>query len=249
MMSFARSFFYCLLFCACVLPTQAQEYPFKRIEDRKEGIVKGRQLVSGEKINLVAARIRHVADGKATAGNTYQINFCSPGSSNMRVMVQSFEERYKMEPLNNEYEAGNSEYKWPDTIAKYYNLHPGNLYPLVSWYAEGKSRVAPVEVSAGSSETDSLVYEMYFVAHKSARNISYKIYNPVNLDTLSSGELGDVEKHELFGVAWNGRDKQGNKQATGYYEMVVTGEFKSVATGAFEVKDKVIFYHCNEENE
>ena len=85
------------------LCAQEDEYPYKKYEDRKEGILKVKELVAGEKLELISAAIAPQETQPQAASDQYHLAFFVEDSSRVQLIVQALvpeiQRLYKMEPL------------------------------------------------------------------------------------------------------------------------------------------------------
>ena len=227
-----------------MLYAQDTPYPFSKFEDRKEGIVKPRKLVGGEKIRLMSASIRSGEGAPATDDSSYRLEFCLTAPKRVRVLVQSFEKNYLMEPLNRNYVAGTARFRWPDTIPSFFDLAPKDLHPFVAWYESAEQHVAPVWVFQGTPKLNAWAYEFDYALNKPALTLSYTLFDVDTLVPIVEGELENLAAEQLFSVRWDGRNVDGSPANEGYYKLLVTAVFKNVAGRRYEVSHPVTFYHC-----
>ena len=110
---------------------QETRYPYQAYEDRKEGIVKERQLVAGEKLVLVSAAIAHDQPAPKGQAQVFSMGFYLPSETKLKVVLREYSKAYKLELLQQDYAAGVFRYSWPAEIPQFYQIGLGDLRPLV----------------------------------------------------------------------------------------------------------------------
>ena len=114
-----------------ILYAQNTKYPYKRYEDRKEGITKPRKLVAGdEKLELISALIENDESEPQEESQWYKLGFYLPNTARVKIVVNQIEKSYKMEPSKRDYSSGTYRFSWPSEIAKYYNIALHELLPF-----------------------------------------------------------------------------------------------------------------------
>ena len=222
------------------------QYPFKRYADRKEGIINPTERVSGLKIDLIAALIRSEETAEAHKESPYAIRFCLADSSRISVVVQSFDDNYRMEPLNRDFSAGISSFQWPSTIPRHFGITPEGLFPFATWYASRQRNVAPIFVHQGEPVLSQPVYEFYYIAQKALKTLTYTVYGAESLEEIESGIAENIPPDALYPIRWDPMINDSTQAAPGTYQLVVTGTIEESSANTYEVTHKVSFYLCPE---
>lgn len=124
---------------------QEPKYKYKNYGDRREGIVPRTQLVTGEKLDLIAAKIENLE--KVPTGSIpsqYRLGFYLAESARLKIEVREFEHSYKMQPTLKIYPPGCDAFKWPSKIPLHYGIDLDRLFPLSEIRGSGGSTIVPI---------------------------------------------------------------------------------------------------------
>jgi hypothetical protein len=223
---------------------QTPKYPYKQYENRKEGIIKSRQLVAGESLVLVAAAIENGEPTPMPASPDYKLAFCLKDSSKLEIVVREFEKLYKMVPLRTEYPAGVSTFAWPAAIPRFYKIEIPHLLPLATVAGTAGERIVPVAIFSAAPKSEYPVYRFCFVPLKSISVLNYKIYRAGSLELIYSGALRDIEQDTQAFLRWPARDQNNKPVRSGLYKLFLEATFRPLpGEQAAKVALNYEFYH------
>ncbi|MCI0694709.1 hypothetical protein L0337_22225 [candidate division KSB1 bacterium] len=223
------------------------KYPYKTYGNRKEGIIKSRQLVAGEQIVLVGASIENNEPAPQPEGADYKLAFYLEGASGVEIVVREFEKLYKMAPLRTEYPAGLSTFAWPSEIPRYYGIAIPHLFPLATVAGTDGERIVPVMLFCAAPKDTALIYRFCFVPLKTVSVLQYKIYFTGSLQPAFSGTLRDLEADRQAYLRWAGKDQNSRPVRNGLYTLVLEPTFKPLpGEQAVKVTSTYEFYHYAE---
>lgn len=222
----------------------AQEYPYKKYENRKEGLVPKKTLVAGEKLVLISASIenKEVIPKNATL---YSLGFYLKDSSKIKMEVREFDHYYKMEPLQDKYQPGIQTFSWPSEIPNYYNINLVDLFPLARISGAGILKIVPIVLYHNNPRSTDLIYRFGFIPNNTIKELEYSIYQSGKDEPLFIGKLRDLVSEKIFHIQWNSKDNQNRRVPTGPLILNIKATFRS-APGS-EVRREVTlnyqFYH------
>jgi len=226
------------------LYAQTPKYPYRKLDNRKEGIVKSKQLVGGERLVLVSAAIENDEAMPEENAAEYNLAFYLEDTSRMTVVVREFEKLYKMEPLKREYPSGLCRFSWPSEIPRYYGIGLQDLSPLAKVSGSGGRRIVPVVLFYAKPEIQNPSYRFCFVPHHSVSKLEYKIYQSSSLEPIYTGELSDLRADKEACLRWPGKNQNNEIVTDGWYHLVVTVTFKPrPGTPPRRGTSKYQFYH------
>lgn len=226
------------------LQAQTIEYPYKKYKDRKEGLIKKKTLVAGEKLVLISASIenKEVIPKNATL---YSLGFYLKDSSKIKMEVREFDHYYKMEPLQDKYQPGLQTFSWPSEIPNYYNINLVDLFPLARISGAGILKIAPIMLYYENPKSTDLIYRFGFIPNNTIKKLEYSIYQSGKNEPLFIGNLRDLVREKIFHIQWNSKDNQNCPIPSGLLILNIKATFKS--TPGSEVKREVTlnyqFYH------
>ncbi|MGH7456581.1 MAG: hypothetical protein ACRENG_34855, partial [bacterium] len=214
-------------------------------ENRKEGIVKSRQLVAGESLVLVSAIIENGETTLTTASPDYKLAFCLEGSSKLEIQVREFEKLYKMVPLRTEYPSGVSTFAWPAAIPHFYKIEIPHLFPLATVARTDGQKIVPVVLFSVAPKSGELAYRFGFVPLKSISVLNYKIYRVGSLELIYSGVLRDIAQDTHAFLRWPAKDQNNKPVRSGLYKLFIEATFRPLLPGeqAKKVASTYEFYH------
>ncbi len=227
-----------------MLLIQQPEYPYKKYQDRKEGILPKKQLVAGEKLVLISAAIENferVPTGFIT--NEYKLGFYLKESARVKIEVQEFEHYYKMQPIQEAYLSGPNIFKWPSKIPLHYGIDLADLFPLAEIRGSGRSILVPIVLYNERPYNPEMSYRFSFEAYKTISVLEYTIVGSQE-KLIFAGKLKDL-KDKIIHVQWNGRDTNNRPVASGLLSLNVKATFKP-PPGSVEYKTVTLnypFYH------
>lgn len=229
------------------LYAQTPEYPYKRYQDRKEGIVQPRQEVSGEKLVLVSATIESSESAKKENTPNYNLAFYIEDTLQVKVVVREFVNRYKMEPLQQKYLPGVNHFLWPSKIPRFYDIGIRDLFSLAEVLGLGGQRIVPIVLFDTKLKQPEFSYRFCFVPLQSISLLQYKIYLANSPVFIHTGTLNDLEVNKISCILWNGKDKISKIVNDGLYELIIETTFKP-PPGAIprKVISKYQFYHSTD---
>lgn len=221
------------------LYAQDGPYPYAAFNDRKEGILKKRELVAGEKLVLVAAAITN--NEAPPAGNPpYHLGFYLPGPAKVKVQIWEFDKQYKMEPLQKQWQSGPNRFAWSPEIPRYYNIAVKDLLPMARMTESPGQEIVPVVLYYRRPEGAVVGYHFYVVALDEIITLTYKIYNlqtePPAL--VYAAVLQNLPAHQHLKVQWHGKDQNNTVAASGKYSLFLEARFKRGMVAA-----EYPFYH------
>lgn len=236
----------CAAFCIATNFVHAQEpkYPYKAYEDRKEGIVKERQLVAGEKLVLVSAAIANDKPAPESAAQTFNMGFYLPHETRLKVVLREYSKAYKLELLQQAYPAGVFRYSWPAEIPQFYQIGLGDLHPLVKVSEPGSQKIVPPVLFIDQPDRGEVHYSFCFIPYHDLGTAEFNIYPAEALEPIYSGSIKELDAEKEFYIDWPGTNKKGETAKSGLYSLVVTATFSPrPGTPATTVTSKYQFYH------
>ena len=228
---------------------RAQEYLYQKYEDRKEGILKEKKLVAGEKLELISAAV--TSQEAPTQSDQYCLTFFVEDSDHVQVVVQALvpqiQRLYKMEPIFTDYPNGLWTFCWPATIPTHYNLTLDKLLPLAKLRGASGIKIAPVLLYSGDNRNATPRYRFCVVPSGSVSTLNYHIYASNATTSIYSGSLRDLPSNEQAFLDWDGHDQTGTPLKSGWYKLIIEVTFKALPgmnprVGNFQYE----FYHYTE---
>ena len=224
------------------------QYTSQKRGDRKEGIIKKRQLVAGERLTLVGAAIDLIEPLPANKiPDEFNLGVYLQESTKVKIEVREFKEYYKMQPLKMTYNSGKTTFSWPAKIPHHYNINLGDLYPLAKIRQAGKTKILPIALFYDKPRSTEVNYKFCFSPQKSIARLEYKIYQTQTGRLIFSGEMTDLLRDRIFCIRWNGKNSSNRSIKNGLYTLVVKATFVR-APGRATAKTVAVdteFYHFN----
>jgi len=222
------------------LYAQDGPYAYAAFNDRKEGILKKRELVAGEKLVLVAAAIANNEAPPPTGNSPYRLGFYLPGPAKVKVQIWEFGKQYKMEPLKKQWQSGPNQFAWSPEIPRYFNIAVKDLLPMARMTESPEQEIVPVVLYYRRPEGAVVSYQFYVVALDEIVALTYKIYNlqaepPV---LVYIAVLQNLPAHQHLKVPWHGKDQNHRATASGKYGLFLEARFKRGTVAA-----EYTFYH------
>ena len=215
------------LFDSCLYAQDSKpKYPYENYGDRKEGIVKSRELVGGEKIELVSASVEN-NESTSTSPSHYNLVFYSPDTSHIRLVVREFENLYRMEPIFRTFPVGLRKFSWPSQIPLYYEIPIAKLSPFAEVVGSAGEKIIPVLIYNTEPKDINLRYRFCYVPQLAVSALEYTIYESNSLSLVYTGAPRknlDKEKEEC--LDWDGKDKNNNMVKNGWYYWAIKVTFK-----------------------
>jgi hypothetical protein len=234
-----------------LLYAQTPQYPYKRYENRKEGLVRSKQFVAGEKLVLLSAAIENNEAMPKTSFDKYRLVFCLPETSQVKILVREFEKVYKdvkmeyrMEPLQNEYPAGTNQFSWPAEIPLYYKLTIDDLVPLATAPGSEFDTIVPLLLFYAAPMNSAVSYRFCFFPLQTINVLEYKIYRANPLALIYSDKLRDLPGEQKIHLRWPGKDQNNKPAGSGLYNLVIEATFRALpGTNAKKLTTTYQFYH------
>jgi len=234
-----------------LLYAQTPQYPYKRYENRKEGLVKSKQLVAGEKLVLLSAAIENNEAMPRTSFNQYRLAFCLPETSQVKIVVREFEKVYKdvrmeyrMEPLQDEYPSGTNQFSWPAEIPLYYKLTVDDLVPLATMPGSEFDTIVPLLLFYAAPMNSEVSYRFCFFPLQTISVLEYKIYRAKPLELVYSAKLRDLPGEQKTYLRWPGKNQNNQLANSGLYNLVIEATFRPLpGTNAKKLTTTYQFYH------
>jgi len=208
------------------LQAQTPKYPYKKYEDRKEGLIKKKTLVAGEKLVLISTSIanQEIIPQNVTS---YKLGFYLKDSANIKIEVREFDHYYKMEPLQNKYRPGIQTFSWPSEIPDYYRINLNDLFPLAKISGPEIFKIVPIVLYYEQPRSADLIYRFGFIPKNTIKQLEYNIYRPNQNEPLFTGTLKELIRDKIFHIRWNGKDHQNNPVPTAWIILNIKAKFKS----------------------
>lgn len=222
----------------------AQPYPYKKFENRKEGLIKKKTLVAGEKLVLISTSIENqeIIPNNVTS---YNLGFYLNDSAKIKIEVREFEHYYKMEPLQNNYGPGIQTFSWPSEIPGYYKINLIDLFPLAKISGSGIFKIVPIVLYYEQPSSADLFYRFGFIPNNTIKQLEYNIYRLKQKEPIFTCILKELIKDKIFYIRWNGKNNQNNPVPTDPLILNIKATFKS--TPGREIRREVTlnyhFYH------
>lgn len=226
------------------LYAQIPEYPYKRYQDRKEGIVQPRQQVAGEKLVLVSATIESSESAKEENNPNYNLAFYLDDTLQVKVVVQEFLNSYRMEPLQRKYPPGLNQFSWPSEIPRHFEIGIRDLSPLAEVLGSGGQRIVPVLLFDMEPTKPVVAYRFCFVPLRAINMLQYRLYPMNSLEFIYTDIRKDLAVEEKFCIYWNGKNIANKTVNDGLYNLVIEATFKAhPGEMVGKVTSKYLFYH------
>ena len=223
------------------LQAQTLKYPYKKYQDRKEGLIKKKTLVAGEKLVLISATMEN--QEKIPKNITkYNLGFYLKDSAKIKIEVREFDHYYKMEPLQNKYRIGIQTFSWPSEIPGYYNINLIDLFPLAKISCPGIFKIVPIVLYYEQPSSPDLIYRFGFIPNNTIKQLEYNIYRTDKDEPIFTGMLKELIKDKIFHIRWNGKDNQNNPVATDPLILNIKATFKS-SPGSEIRREVTLNYH------
>ena len=227
-----------------LVSAQEPKYPYKLYDDRKEGIVKERQLVAGEKLVLISAAIVSDKNLPPAGPHSYSLGFYLPSASRLNVVLREYSKSYKLELLQKDYEPGAFRYSWPAEVPQYYNIDLRDLHALVKVSEAGSQRIVPPVLFVDQPDPKQVKYSFCFLPYQKISAVEFNIYPAESLEPIYSGSIKSLEAEKQFYLEWPGTDNKNTLAQSGIYSLVATATFTPrPGTPALTVTSKYQFYH------
>jgi hypothetical protein len=224
-----------------VLQAQTPTYPYKKYENRKEGLVAKKTLVAGEKLVLISASMENQEIVPKNVAS-YNLGFYLKDSAKIKIEVREFDRYYKMEPLQDEYKPGIQTFSWPSEIPIYYNIGLTDLFPLAKISGAGILEIIPIVLYYEHPRSPDLIYRFGFIPNNAIRVLEFNIYKSGRNEPLFTGTLKDLLTEKVFHILWSGKDNQNNPVPSGLHVLNIKATFKS-APGSEVKKEVTLNYH------
>lgn len=247
-----RIYLFIILFSfTCFKCLFAQDYPYQRYDDRKEGILREKKLVAGERLELISAAIAPQEAQLETQPGDYRLAFFMDDSSRAQVVVQALvpeiQRLYKMEPIFTKNPKGMRTFSWPATIPKHYNLTLDKLLPLALVKSSAGGKIAPVLLYSQSRKDAAPRYRFCFVPSASVILLNYHIYETNATTPLYSSTMRDLLSEQPACLSWDGRTQNGAGVKNGWYRLVLEVTFKALpGANPRKLSVQYEFYHYAE---
>ena len=232
------------------LYAQPQKYPYRRYENRKEGLVTPKQLVAGEKLVLLSAAIEN-NETMPPAFDKYHYVFSLPETSRVKIVVREFEKvydhakmEYRMEPLQNRYPSGTNQFSWPAEIPLYYELTIDDLVPLATASGSEFDTIVPLLLFYAAPKNAEVSYRFAFFPLQTICVLNYKIYRAQPLELAYSAQLKDLPGEQKTYLRWPGKDQNNRLANSGLYNLVIEATFCALpGTNPRKLTTTYQFYH------
>jgi len=241
------------VFWSWVSPLYAQpsKYRYTRYQDRKEGLVKAKQLVAGEKLVLLSAAIENNEPMPTTSFAQYHFAFCLQDTSTVKIVVREFEKvyrqeemEYRLEPLQNKYPAGTNQFSWPAEIPLYYKLTVNDLIPLATAPGSEFDTIVPLLLFYAAPMNSEISYRFCFFPLQTISVLDYKIYRAKPLELVYSAKLRELRGEEKAYLRWPGKNQNNQPVNSGLYNLVVEATFRPLpGANAKKLTTTYQFYH------
>ncbi len=221
-----------ILFDSCLYAQDSKpKFPYENYGDRKEGIVKSKELVGGQKIELVSASIETEEPASISASH-YNLAYYSPDSFRIRLVVREFENLYRMEPIFSTFPAGLRKFSWPSQIPLYYKIPITKLSPFAEVAGSAGEKIIPVLIYNTEPQDISLRYRFCYVPHLAVLVLEYEIYESNHLSPVYTGTpRRDLDKEKVECLDWDGKDKNNKMVKDGWYYWAIKVTFKPAPGG------------------
>ncbi len=233
------------------LYAQTLQYPYKKYENRAEGLVKSRQLVEGEKLELLSAAIENNEAMPKAGVDKFHLAFCLQGTSRVKIIVREFEKVYKdvkmeyrMVPLQNQYPSGTNQFSWPAEIPLHYKLTIDDLVPLATAPGSEFDTIVPLLLFYAAPMNSAVSYRFCFFPLQTVSGLEYKIYRANPLEPVYSDKLRDLPGEQKIYLRWPGKDQSNKPAGSGLYNLVIAATFRALpGTNAKKMTATYQFYH------
>lgn len=210
------------------LYAQDKKYLFKEYTDpdRMEGIVRREQLVSGEKLLLIAATIESSVPEQANNIHSYNLKFYVNDAARVSIEVWEYEKSYKMEPLQKFYPAGLAKFSWPTEIPLYYKIALRDLFPVAKTSNTSQTIYMPIALYYTNPERRGQFYSFALTPLKNIDSLQYAFYKLQSSQPLHSGRPKNIKKDQKIFIQWNGKDQDNKMAGSGLYALVIMTNYK-----------------------
>lgn len=247
--SFPIVLFLGLTFCTFdgdLLIAQSKNYPYKKYKDRKEGLIKKKTLVAGEKLVLVGAAIDNSENIPANSQPAeYKLGFYLEEPTRVKIEVREFGSYYKMQPIQVSYKQGSNTFSWPSEIPLYYGIGLKDLYPLAKIRGRGTSKIVPIVLYHKNPESAEMSYSFAFIPNKAITELEYNILKSGSSEPVFNGKLMDLLREKIFYLRWSGKDMSGKPVASDSFVLTLKATFQP-PPGSADFKTLTLsyrFYH------
>jgi hypothetical protein len=223
---------------------QATKYSYRQYEDRKEGIVKSKEPVAGEKLVLISAAIENNETIPKDNISLYNLGFWLQDTSRVLVVARELEKSYQMEPLRRDYPAGSNQFSWPSEIPLYYKITIKDLLPLAKVIGSGApqiQQIVPLVLYYKEPQSTEVSYSFSLIGYRTIRELKYEIYRSDSLRLVYSGQSNNLRADKPFQIRWHGKDQTNKTAKNGLYTLVVEARF-SAPPG--ETPPPPVFVNC-----
>jgi len=222
-----------------------------RYENRKEGLVKSKQLVAGESLVLLSAAIENNEAMPKISFEKYHYVFSLPEASRVKILVREFEKvyhkeklEYRMEPLQIEYPSGVNQFSWPAEIPRYYELTVDDLVPRATATGSEFEMIVPLLLFYAAPMNSAVSYRFGFFPLQTISVLDYKIYRAKPLELVYSAKLRDSRGEERAYLRWPGKNQNNQPMSSGLYNLVIEATFRPLpGTNAKKLTTTYQFYH------
>ena len=227
-----------------VLQAQTPTYPYKKYNNRKEGLVPKKTLVAGEKLVLISSSLENQETIPPNI-SSYSLGFYLEDSAKLKLEVREFNHYYKMEPLQDKYQPGIQTFSWPSEIPNYFHINLVDLFPLARISGAGILKIVPIVLYYENPKSNDLIYRFGFIPNNTIKELEYSIYKSDEDKPVFTGTLKDLISERIFHIQWNSKDNQNHPVPSGLLILNIKATFRS--TPGSEVKKVVTlnyqFYH------
>lgn len=222
------------------------EYPYKKYKDRKEGIIRKKQLIVAEKLVLISAAIENLESVEQEyKPNEYKLAFYLKESAKVRIAVSEFENYYKMQPLQEVYSSGPNHFSWPAEIPEYYNIAVDDLCTLAKIRDSRSTTIVPIVLYYKKPQNTHVRYRFSFIPFKRISLLECNIYELDKKEPIFTRTLRNIPRERITHIRWNGKDTRNKKVSSGLFVLDIKATFKS-SYGSIYAKTVTLnynFYH------
>jgi len=225
---------------------QKVEYPYKKYRDRKEGIIRKKQLVAAEKLVLISAAIENLESiEKEYKPNEYKLAFYLKESAKLKIAVSEFENYYKMQPLQEVYSPGPNHFSWPSEIPEYFNIALDDLLTLANIRGSRSTTIVPIVLYYEKPQNTDVRYRFSFIPFKRITLLEYNIYKLHKKEPIFTRTLRNIPRERITHIRWNGKDARNKKVSSGLFILNIKATFKSSQSSIYAktVTLNYNFYH------
>ncbi len=226
----------------------AQDYPYRRYQDRKEGITKKMSLKHGNsKIELISALIENPDSISSDDLSKIHLSFYLSEDSRAKIIVEEFEESYRLELLQKEFNSGLFNFSWPAEIVQYYNISLEDFAPFAQVLPKGHKKIIPIVIYTKLPGEFSIRYRFSIVPYRPVRILEYRIYKSDSSELIYFEELRDLTAERPVNISWNGLNQENVEIQSGQYDFVIETIFENLPGQEPDtVNTKYHFYHYSE---